>query len=151
MKKIIFSTAIVLMLFGTAFANRPGSDTRNAVASFQKDFKSASDVSWAESNRYILATFRLDKQTLYAYYDFRGNLLCLVHHLLTTGLPDDLQKEIKADYSSYWVTELVKVNTEDGEYYFIQLNNADESIILSTEGASGWHRYSRLKKNTDNF
>jgi hypothetical protein len=149
MKKTILSIAIVLALFSTAFANHPDSYSKNAVASFQKDFKMASEVSWAETTNYIRATFHIDKQTLYAYYDFQGNLVGLVHHMLTTSLPDDLQKQIKRGYGDYWVSELFQVSFEDGTYYYIELKNADETIVLRTEGTNGWHRYATHKNNTE--
>jgi hypothetical protein len=150
MKKTILSIAIVLALFSTAFANHPSTVTERARASFQKDFYQASEVNWTETNNYVLATFLLDKETLFAYYDFQGNLIGLVHHILTTSLPVNLRKDIKKHYADYWVSELFEVTREDGVYYYIQLKNPDETIVLSTEGTNGWYRYSMPKnKKTD--
>ena len=146
MKKIILSFAILLALFSTSFANRPDGITDRAAASFHKDFHRASEVRWAVTNNYVMATFMLDKETLFAYYDYQGNLIGVIHHILTTSLPEEFQKDIKKHYSGYWVSELFQVTTEEGVYYFIELKNADETIVLSTEGTSGWHRYS-LPKN----
>ena len=149
MKKTILSIAIILTLFSTAFANHPDSYNKNAVASFQKDFKTASEVSWAETNKYIIATFHMDKQTLYAYYDYQGNLLGLVHHILTTSLPENLQKDIRKYYAKYWVSELFQINTDEGTHYYIQVRNADETLVLTTDGSFGWHIYTVRKNNTD--
>lgn len=146
MKKTILSIAIVLAVFSTAFASPTGSDVNvRAIASFQKDFQRASDVRWAETSNYAMATFSMDKETLLAYYDFQGNLIGVVHHILTTSLPQHLQKDIKKQYGNYWVSELFQVTYDDGVNYYIQLKNADETIILSTEGAYGWHKYSLPK------
>jgi hypothetical protein len=141
MKKIILSLAIVLTLFSTAFANHPVRVTEQAAAAFHKDFHKASDVKWAVKDDYVVAKFILDEQTLFAYYDFQGNLIGLVHHILTSSLPASLQKDIKKRYSNYWVSELFQVTSEEGVYYYIQLKNADETIVLSNEGTYGWHRY----------
>jgi hypothetical protein len=151
MKKTILSLAIVLALFSTAFANHPSGLADRAAASFQKDFRKASDVSWAVTNNYVLATFVMDKETLFAYYDFQGNLIGLVHHILTSSLPANLQKNIKKHYACYWVSELFQVTSEDGTYYYIQLKNADETIVLSTEGTNGWHRYAVPKNKVSNL
>jgi hypothetical protein len=145
MKKTILSIAIVLALFSTAFANHPGVVNDRAVASFQKDFNKASDVRWAETNNYVMATFQMDKETLFAYYDFQGNLIGLVHHILTTSLPENLRKDIKKHYSSYWVSELFQITSDQGVYYYIQLKNADETLVLTTEGTNGWHRFAMPK------
>lgn len=146
MKKIILSIAIGLAVFSTAFA-KPDSINDRAVAAFQKDFRKASDVSWASTNNYVMATFMMDNETQFAYYDFQGNLIGIVHHMLTSSLPADLSKDIKKRYSNYWVSELFQITTDDGVSYYIRLKNADEAIALTTEGGNGWHRFA-LPKNT---
>jgi hypothetical protein len=150
MKKTILSIAILLTAFSAAFASPFDSYNKNAVSSFQKDFKSASDVSWSETPRYLRVSFHFEKQNLYAYYDAQGNLVGLVHHMLTTSLPDNLQKQIKKNYSGYWVSELFQVTFDDGAYYFVELKNADQTIVLSTDGSDSWHTYFK-KNNSDQF
>lgn len=147
MKKIILSIAIVLTLFSTALADSPDRFSKNAVAAFQKDFKSASEVSWAETSHYYRVSFHMDKQTLLAYYDAQGNLISVVHHILTTGLPEQLRKDIRKQFANYWVSELFQVSFEEGSYYFIELKNADETIVLTTDSNLCWHEYSRQKNN----
>jgi hypothetical protein len=141
MKKIILSIAILLALTGTSFAKPNININESVYASFKNDFHQASEVKWNVTSSYIMASFQLDKQTLYAYYDFQGNMIGLVHNILTTSLPAHLQKDIKKHYTNYWVSELFQITTEEGVYYYIQLKNADGTIVLSTEGTNGWHRY----------
>jgi len=147
MKKTILSIAVVLALFSTSFANRPSTVKERALVSFQKDFHQTSEVSWTETNNYVKATFQMNRETFFAYYDFQGNLIGVVHHILTTSLPANLQKDIKKHYCGYWVSELFQVTNDEGVYYYIQLKNADETIVLSTEASSGWHRYATQKNN----
>jgi hypothetical protein len=142
MKKTILSIVIGLALFSTAYAKAPEKTTARAIASFMKEFHKASDVSWSANNNYIMASFELDNQTQYAYYDYQGNLVGVVHHMLTSSLPDDLSSDIRKNYSGYWVTELFQVSSEQGDAYYIQLKNGDETIVLSTEGTGSWHLYS---------
>ena len=151
MKKIILSIAILLALTDASFAN-PNSNIKERVfASFKNDFHQASEVKWDITSSYIMATFQLDKEILYAYYDFQGNMIGLVHNILTTSLPVHLQKDIKKHYANYWVSELFQVTSEEGVYYYIQLKNADETIVLSTEGTNGWHRYALPKNKSTNL
>ena len=147
MKKIFLSLAIVLAVFSSAFAHAPSSANDRAAASFKKDFHKASEVSWVVTANYVQAKFQLDKETMFAYYDFDGNLIGVIHHILTTDLSTHLQKDIKKNYASYWVSELFKVTSEQGDNYFIQLKNADETIVLTSDGSSDWHKYA-LPKNT---
>jgi hypothetical protein len=145
MKKTILSIVIGLALFSTAFAKAPEKSTDRAIASFMKEFHKASDVSWSANSNYIMAAFELDNQTEYAYYDYQGNLVGVVHHILTSSLPADLSRDIKNHYSNYWVTELFQVSSDQGDAYYIQLKNADETIVLTTEGTGSWHLYSAPK------
>jgi len=151
MKKIILSIAILLALTGSSFAKTNGNINERVFASFKNDFHQATEVKWNVTSSYILATFQLDKEFLYAYYDFQGNLIGLVHNILTSSLPVHLQRDIKKHYANYWVSELFQVTNDDGVFYYIQLKNADETIVLSTEGTNGWHRYALPKHKTTNL
>ncbi len=151
MKKIILSIAILLALTGTSFAKPTSKINERVFASFKNDFYQASEVKWDVTSSYIMATFQLDKDIMYAYYDFQGNLIGVVHNILTSSLPVQLQKDIKKHYANYWVSDLFKVTNDDGVYYYIQLKNADETIVLTTEGTNGWHRYAVPKNKTTNL
>ena len=151
MKKIILSIAILLALTGTSFAKSTTKIDERVFASFKNDFHQATEVKWEVTSSYIMATFQLDKDILYAYYDFQGNMIGLVHNILTSELPVHLQKDIKKHYANYWVSELFQVTSEEGVYYYVQLKNADETIVLSTEGANGWHRYALPKNKSTNL
>jgi len=151
MKKIILSIAILLALTGTSFAKTTTKINERVFASFKNDFHQASDVKWDVTSSYIMATFQLDRDIMYAYYDFQGNLIGLVHNILTSSLPVRLQKDIKKHYANYWVSELFQVTNDDGVYYYIQLKNADETIVLSTEGSNDWQRYAVPKNKRTNL
>jgi hypothetical protein len=145
MKKTILSIALGLALFSTAFAKAPEKSTNRAIAAFMKEFHKASDVIWSSNNNYIMAAFQIDNQTQYAYYDYQGNLVGVVHHILTSDLPSDLSADIRKHYSNYWVSELFQLSSEQGDAYYIQLKNGDETIVLTTEGTGSWHLYSAPK------
>ncbi len=151
MKKIILSIAILLALTGTSFAKTTTKINECVFASFKNDFYQASEVKWDVTSSYIMATFQLDKDIMYAYYDFQGNLIGVVHNILTSSLPVQLQKDIKKHFANYWVSDLFKVTNDDGVYYYIQLKNADETIVLTTEGTNGWLRYAVPKNKTTNL
>ena len=98
MKKIILSAAIMLALFSAAFANRPDNITDRAAASFRKDFHKASEVSSTVIGNHVRVTFHQNNETQYAYYDFQGNLIGVLQHILTSSLPKDLQQDLKKHY-----------------------------------------------------
>ena len=61
-----------------------------------------------------------------------------VHNILSTQLPSSLLKNIKKEYSSYWITELVEKDNNKKPAYFITLENADQTVKLSCDNAKIW-------------
>jgi hypothetical protein len=145
MKKSILPIALLLTIFSTAFANRPASFTERAHASFQKEFNRASEVSWEEKSNCVIATFHINKDVMFAYYNMHGNLIGLVHNITTASLPEYLQNDLREHYDGYWISDLFQVTTESGDLYFIQLKNADGSMVLTSDGTDLWHKYDMPK------
>lgn len=145
MKKIILSAAVMLTLFSATYAKMPDNITERAAVSFHRTFRKVSEVTTTVINNHVRVSFHQDNETKYAYYDFQGNLIGVVQHILTSSLPEDLQQDFMKHYANYWVTELFQVSTDDGVYYYLQLTNADETIVLTNEGSIGWHRFMTKK------
>lgn len=142
MKKIILALAVILTAgFSKGFANNPVDVSKKAVAAFHSDFHRAKDVRWKESPKYVQAQFNVDNKVMFAYYKPDGSFICLIRNILTTELPAYLRKDIRKNYSSYWVSELFEVNTDEGSSYFIRMENGDGSLILNSENGSKWRTY----------
>jgi len=144
MKKIILSVALLMTGFSMVFAHSISKD--RAQAAFQQEFQQASAVSWNQTSQYMKATFTLNKQIMYAYYDFEGKLIGVVHYMATSELPGSLQNEIKKEYARYWVTELFEVRNDEGNRFFILLKNATGNLVLSADGTDTWYIF-----NVPNF
>jgi hypothetical protein len=143
MKKLILALAVIWIAgLSKASANNPVDINRRAVAAFHSEFKKAKNVSWAESPKYVQARFSLDNKIMYAYYNLDGSFVGVIRHMLTSDLPTELQKSIKKEYGSYWVSELFQLNNDQGTTYYIQLENGNESIVLSSDDSEGWKVFS---------
>jgi len=144
MKKTILALAVILTIGMTsAFANED--INQNAVASFRKDFATARNVSWQQSRNYVKATFDLNNQVMYAFYNYRGELMAVIHHILSNELPGDLESALKKEYREYWVSDLFELSSDDQHLYYVTLENADTTIVLKSDGSSGWKYYKKLK------
>ena len=142
MKKITLALAVILIAgLSSGYANKTVDVSKRAVAAFRADFHKAKDVNWKESAKFVQAQFNLDDQVMFAYYRPDGSFICLIRNILTTELPSYLRNDIKKNYSGYWVSELFKVSTDQGTSYFIRLENADGSLILSSENEGEWRNY----------
>jgi hypothetical protein len=152
MKKIlIVPIAVVLALFSMSFTKPDDLLNKRAVGSFQTEFKEASSVSWKQNENFSVATFRMNDQILYAYYDMQGTLIALAHNILTTALPESLSKELRKKYSGFWVTDCFQIRDDEGTHYFVQVKNADISQVLTSDGSENWKIYLRQKANPIDF
>src|SRR6202000_1552673 len=104
--------AIVLMMGVSAFAankNDDGIANQQAVRSFKKDFATASNIVWEQKENFTKATFTLNGQVLFAFYNNNGDLQAVVRNIKSDQLPINLLASLKKDYNDYWITDLFEV------------------------------------------
>ena len=148
MKKIIFATAMMLTVgITSAFANKNDDVNNQITTSFNKDFATAREVKWQKEKNFVKATFSMDNQVMYAYYNAGGELIGVVRNILSDKLPINLLTNLKKNYSNYWISDLFEMASEGQSSYYITLETADETLILKSEGSSEWSVYKRSKKN----
>jgi hypothetical protein len=147
MKQVILSIATTLMMGISAFA-AGGNDNVNqqAVNSFKKDFINASNTMWEQKENYTKATFSLNGQVLFAYYDNNGNLQAVVRNITSAQLPITLLSSLRNDYGDYWISDLFEIASNDQTTYYITIENGDKKIVLKSSGSDYWEVYSKEKK-----
>jgi len=146
MKKIILTWAVMLTVgLATVFAGERDGISENAIAAFKNDFSSAKNVTWQTSRNYFKAKFSLNNKVMYAFYNYHGDLVALVHHILSTDLPQDLSDQLKKDYGNYWITDLFELKSDEQHVYYVTIENADGAIVLKSDERTGWGLYKRIK------
>ena len=150
MKKRILLLSIVLVSF-TAFsfaADAPVSVSKNIVISFNKEFTNAHDVKWESHADFIKAEFSINDIVLYAYYNQSGDLIAVSRNISPNQLPLVLLTSLKKQFSSgYWVSDLFEIETEAGTSYYATFESADQTIVLKSDGISGWNTFQKERKN----
>ena len=149
MKKILLSIATVLMLGVSAFAANNGEDVANqlAVRSFKKDFANASNIVWEQKDAYTKATFSMNGQVLFAYYNNNGDLQAVVRNITSNQLPINLLTSLRNEYNDCWITDLFEMASDDQTSYYVTLETSEKKIVLKSTG-SGWDVYSKERKST---
>jgi hypothetical protein len=152
MKKLITAAVLsTVLLVNAAFANKNDSNKNEDVnykveAAFKQEFAQATDVSWKKTENYYKAVFKINNELVNAYFTPEGEMMGIVHNVLSTQLPINLQTSLRKEYDGYWITDLFEFARQDSNGYFITIENADRIITLqSTDGAS-WSTYSKVKK-----
>jgi ABC-type enterochelin transport system ATPase subunit len=147
MKQTILAMAMMLMTGLTgAFAKNNEGISNEITTSFNKDFASATNVSWNKQKNFTKATFTMSNQVMFAYYDENGSLIASARNILSEQLPINLMNDLKKGYSNYWISELFEMDKEGQASYYVTLENADETLILRSSSSNSWSTYKRSKK-----
>jgi hypothetical protein len=149
MKKIILAWAVLLISGLTgAFANKSEDVNQQALASFKHDFSTAKDVKWQEQKDYIKATFSLNEQVMYAFYNRQGDLLGVMRHVISSQLPLNLLMDLKKTYlTGYWISDVIEMSVDGQTKYYVSLENGDQTLILKAEGDGEWRTHKTFRKN----
>ena len=131
MKKTIFATAMMLTVGMTsAFANKKDLISTEVTSSFYKDFSTAKEVQWQREAAYTKATFSMDDQIMFAYYNDNGELIGVVRNILSDKLPINLMSGLKKNYSNFWISDLFEMASDGQSNYYVTLETADETLVL---------------------
>jgi len=149
MKKRILLLSIVLISF-TAFsfaADVPASISKNIVSSFNKQFSNARDIQWENQPNFVRAQFTINDMVLYAYFNKTGDLIAVTRFISSNQLPLILLSSLKNQYTAgFWISDLFEIESEAGTSYYATLQSADQTIILKSDGISGWTVFQKEKK-----
>jgi hypothetical protein len=147
MKKRILLLSIVLVSFTAfSFAADAPAISKNVISSFNQQFSTAKDIHWDSQAKYVKAQFTMNDMVLFAYFNYNGELLAVTRFISPNQLPLGLISSLKNTNSSYWISDLFEIQTENGTSYYATLENADQIIVLKSEGTSGWNMYQKEKK-----
>lgn len=146
MKKILLSIAMFVTL-GTmsAFADSANVNPK-VLTAFNNDFNNAKEVEWSTGVNYFKAAFTFNGNHVFAFYTTDGELLGLTRYISSLDLPMNLQRDLKKNYSDYWISDLFEVANNNGTSYYITLEMADTKITLKASGNSDWRSYNKVRK-----
>jgi hypothetical protein len=145
-KQLITLSLAVLVTISSAFAGNKEGVSEKAVRSFNKEFAQAKNVQWDINRNLQKATFELNGQFMFAYYNNDGELLGVSRNLTTTQLPIRLSSSLKQHYSNYWITDLFEMASNNESSYYITIENADSTSVLRAIGSGDWQLYRKVKK-----
>ncbi|MDF2190852.1 hypothetical protein [Paraflavitalea sp. CAU 1676] len=147
MKKTILTWVLLLAVgLSATFAHKTENVNEQVINSFKKEFASAQDVSWEKSKDISKATFKLNDQVMFAYYSEEGNLLAVVRNIVSGQLPINLLSDLKKSYAGYWISDLFEMASENTTYYYVTVQNSDQTVVLKSFGSAGWETFKKDKK-----
>ena len=146
--KILIGVFVFITGISSAFANGKEEVNDKIIKTFQKEFAGAQNVQWVTTKEFVKATFTLNEQVVYAFYDQEGRLLGVTRNILSGQLPINLLTDLKKSYTNYWITDLFEMAANNENGYYITLENSDYKLILKSNGTNGWEVFKKEKKQT---
>lgn len=147
MKKFLLTLMIGLLAsFNVLLASGEEGVSQKAIASFNKDFSQAKEVSWEVTKEFYKATFQLDSQVLFAFYSEKGELLAVSRNIKSSQLPIQLSADLKNQYSKFWISDLFELASGNSTAYYVTIENADQKLVLRSTSTNGWETYKKEKK-----
>jgi|SRR6185503_8765408 len=145
MKKIVF---VFGLLLAAAVSNAYPSEkvSPKVLASFKSEFSTATEVVWETGSNYFRASFTMNEQKVFAYYDLEGQLLSIARYISSFQLPVNLFANLKNNYDKYWISDLFEVSNSEGLHYYVTLETADTKLVLRSSNGGDWSKYNKSKK-----
>ena len=126
-----------LLLFNSAYAQDPKRKTLPSVTitsnnialtnkvlqNFTESYKGAENVRWSQPSDYYLVQFDLNEMKHNALYMKRGYRIYHVGYGFEKDLPSEILKTVKLNYRSYVVNRVFKVDQDNREYRFVNLES----------------------------
>ena len=53
---------------------------------------------------------------------------------------------LKKDYGNYWISELFEMDKDGVAFYYVTLENSEETLILKSESSHDWSTYKKTRK-----
>lgn len=138
MKRVIFLTVIfVSMLISCDSNDNPNLETPSVVLNaFQAKFPGAKDVEWEKFKEDYEVEFEIERIDYTAIIANEGNLIKYKYDILSTELPEAVNKSIKTNYDFNKIddTEILKI--DENTYYQVEFegNIKDDKVIFNADG-----------------
>jgi hypothetical protein len=148
MKKRILTLALLLTIsISSILANTFEGVNQKVMNSFKSDFADAREVKWESGKDFVKATFTMHEQVMFAYYLVDGEQIAVSRNIVSSQLPLNLLSDLKKNYTGFWISDLFEMASKGDTAYYMTVENGDYSIVLKSNGSSGWEVYKKDKKN----
>ncbi len=145
MKKIVFVIGLLaVMVVGNAYPSEKVSP--KVLSSFKSEFSNATDVEWETGTNYFKASFSLNEQRIFAFYNLEGEMISIARYISSLQLPINLYTSLKNSYSKYWISDLFEVNNNEGLHYYVTIETAETKLMMQSSNGGAWSIYNRTKK-----
>ncbi len=137
MKKLFLAVLIAASVGASAFAADVTRLNYRVRSAFDAEFAGATDVSWRITPQFTSFAFKLDNQSLEAFYSADGEQIGISRHVAFEKLPAAAIKKIQKNYPDYKVKETIHMELNGESNYYVSLENGNLKRILEVSHFGG--------------
>ena len=145
MKKILFAVLLSLGTLSLFAANGPGVDEK-ILASFNKAFKNAEEVSWTEMSDSYQVSFKQNAISSKITYDKQGNILKTLRYYYEDQLPLMILSKVKTKFAGKKIHGVVEMSSEAGTIYHITLEDENSWTEVKADVYANLNVEKKFKK-----
>ena len=133
MKKLTtIITGLFLLFSTTAFTVTEGDVTTKIKTVFEKEFVSASEVTWTRKDEVYVASFKENDTYFSAAYNLDGELLNVARYIPLSQLPLNVTRALANKYGGYDIdSKAIELSTDVTTYYIYAENKKFQLKIKS--------------------
>ena len=137
MKKIFLALSLLLTVAVTAvLANEKKETDPRVLASFNKEFAGAQNVTWDQEGDFYKARFVIWGHTAVAYFTEEGELAGCCRDIFFDQLPLMVMTSVNKRFAGAEVDEVREITNPEGTFYRLTIRVSDKKLIIKA-GADG--------------
>lgn len=132
MKKLFVTAAMAFMVGITSFAADNNTVSQRVQAAFEKEFTTATNVSWEmlKNEDIAHASFIYANEVMEAYFNTEGELIAVARYLSQDRLPLLVSKTIKTQYGKYEFKSASEYSGADATSYIVTLDSEKQTVVV---------------------
>ena len=114
-----------------------------AVRSFEGTFLGASNVQWTMVKNLYKVSFKVEEESMFAFYSTSGDLVATAKFLTVKQLPKSAQKRLASITKDANITEVYQItDTQDRTKYYVTLEKEGQVEVVESNG-SYWTSFTK--------
>lgn len=132
MKKLLVTVAVAVMVGITSFAADNKKVNQRVLAAFEKEFTTATNVSWEvlKNEDIAHASFVYANEVMEAYFTSEGELIAVARYLSQDRLPLLVSKTLQTQYGKYQFKSASEYMAADATSYIVTLDSEKQTVVV---------------------
>jgi hypothetical protein len=132
MKKLFVTVAVAVMVGITSFAADNKKVNQRVLAAFEKEFTTATNVSWEvlKNEDIAHASFIYANEVMEAYFTTEGELIAVARYLSQDRLPLLVSKTLQTQYGKYQFQSASEYMGADATSYIVTLDSEKQTVVV---------------------